>query len=236
VSQHQKLILVILVSLLGGMWIGYSLDSGEYKDQRFTSQHAATSTTASDNLITQLLQQVQQLQSDNRQLLQQLQAKSTQETTSSALQQNAKADGVDQQLHNKLQALEMEKQQRKADDFGAWVINSQKENSRFDLNNELSLRFEQETRDQVWAEQQENHYQQLFSNQEELRDFALRTAECRSTQCEVTVSVSNSEQSQQLLETMTHALQGSVVLIATDEKSGTSKLYIGRDEESFEFN
>jgi hypothetical protein len=237
-AQQHKLILAILVSALGGMWIGYSLDSGsrDYKDQRYTSQHATSSAITTDTLNTQLQQQIQQLQSDNSQLLQQLQAQSTQQTTSSTLQQNAKADDVDQQLHNKLQDLEMEKQQRKADDFGAWAMDSQKANRNFDVNSELSQRFAQESRDPVWAEQQENHYQQLFSNQEELRDFALRNAECRSTQCEVTVSVSNSEQSQQLLQTMSRALQGSVVLVATDEKSSTSKLYIGRDEKSFEFN
>ena len=237
-SQHQKLILVILVTALGGMWIGYSLDSTEDKHQDYTSQYASSSATAIDNhaLITQLQQQVQQLQSDNRQLLQQLQAQSTPQSISSALQKNATADDAEQQLQNKLQALEMEKQQRKADDFGAWAMDSQKVDSNFDVNSELSQRFAQESRDPVWAEQQENHYQQLFSNQEALRDFALRNAECRSTQCEVTVSVTNSEQSRQLLQTMSRALEGSVILVATDEKSSTSKLYIGRDEKSFEFN
>jgi hypothetical protein len=238
VAQHHKLILAILLSAFGGMWISYSLNSKENKDQDYINQYTASSTAPADKqaLIAQLQQQVQQLQSDNSQLLQQLQAQSTQQTTSSTLQQNAKADDVDQQLHNKLQDLEMEKQQRKADDFGAWAMDSQKANRNFDVNSELSQRFAQESRDSVWAEQQENHYQQLFSNQEELRDFALRNAECRSTQCEVTVSISNSEQSQQLLQTMSRALQGSVVLVATDEKSSTSKLYIGRNEKSFEFN
>ena len=102
-SQHQKLILVILVTALGGMWIGYSLDSTEDKHQDYTSQYASSSATAIDNhaLITQLQQQVQQLQSDNRQLLQQLQAQSTPQSISSALQKNATAEDAEQQLQNK---------------------------------------------------------------------------------------------------------------------------------------
>lgn len=234
-SQHYKLILVILVAALGGMWIGYSLDSDKNKNPDYTSQQASSSVATDQALINQLQQQVQQLQSENRQLAQQLHVQ-THSVDSSSSQRNIDQKNVDRQLHDKLEALEMEKHQRNAEDFGAWALNSQKANPNFNLDKELSNRFQQESRDPVWAEQQENYYQQLFSSQEELRDFALRNAQCRSTQCEVTISVSNSEQSQQLLQTMTRTLQGSVILLSSDDGSGTSKLYIGRDEKSFEFN
>lgn len=224
----------------GGVWIGHSLKTGKNENQNTSNQHLAASSarnTDSNILVDQLQQQILVLQNKNRALLQQLQAQSSPHTLAqSSEQQTSVSSETNQLLQDKLHALEMEQQLRKANDFGNWVMEAQRSNNRFELNSELSHRFAQENREYVWAEQQENHYRQLFSNKEGLRGFAFRDTECRSTQCEVTVSISNSEQSQQLLRTISLALQDSVVLLATDEQRGISKLYISRSEKGFEFN
>ena len=137
---------------------------------------------------------------------------------------------------NRLQTLEMEKQQRKANDFDNWIMRSQSSNGQFNLNDELAHRFEQEARDPIWAEQEENHYQQLFSTRDEFREFALRDAQCRNTQCEVTVSTANPEQSLQLLQAINSTREDTEVLVVTDEKSGINKLYISSNKKGFEFN
>jgi len=231
-AQHYKFALVVLIAVLGGTWLGHSFIPVVNENQSNTSQQLTTSSAANiDNniLVERLQQQIQELHHQNRLLLQQLRAQSSTQQTSASSEANP-------QLQDKLHALEMEKQLRRANDFGRWVMDAQRSNTRFDLNSELSHRFAQESRDPVWAEQQENHYRQLFSSKEELRGFAFRDTQCRSTQCEITVSISNSEQSQQLLQTMSKALQGSAILLATDEQQGTSKLYISSTEKGFEFN
>ncbi len=114
-------------------------------------------------------------------------------------------------------------------------MSKQKADKQFDLNNELSRRFEQESVDPIWAEKEENHYRQLFSSKDNLRNFALRDTQCRSTQCEVTFSTSNPEQSFQLLQTISNELQGAEILVATDETYGTSKLYIN-SQKGFELH
>lgn len=237
VSQHHKLILVFFATAIGSAWTGYSLNSDNNKNQDYAGQTTNSSAAAVDHeLIDQLQQKIQQLQNENNQLARQLHSQSVQTVVPSSNTQSPDQHQIDQQLNEKLQALEMEKHQRKAEDFGAWALKAQQENRSFNLDNELANRFHQESRDSVWADQQESYYQQLFSSEEALRDFALRDTQCRSTQCEVTISVNNAEQSQQLLQTMSRTLQGVVILLSSDEGSGTSKLYIGRDEKSFEFN
>lgn len=239
-TQHYKFIMPVLIAVFGGVWIGHSLKTGKNEDQNTSNQHlAASSARNTDNniLVDQLQQQILALQNENRLLLQQLQTQSPPHTlTQSSQQHTSISSETNQLLQDKLHALEMERQLRKANDFGNWVMEAQRSNTRFELNGELSHRFAQENREPVWAEQQEIHFRQLFTNKEELRGFAFRDAECRSTQCEITVSVSNSEQSQQLLRTMSTALQDSVVLLAIDEQQGISRLYISSSEKGFEFN
>jgi len=236
-AQHYKFIMPVLIALLGSAWIFHSLKTGKNENQNTSNQHIATSSarnTDNNVLVNQLQQQILALQNENRELLQQLRTQPPSHTFIQSEQQTSVSNETNQLLQDKLDALEMEQQLRKANDFGNWIMRSQSTNGQFNLNEELAHRFEQETRDPIWAEQEENRYQQLFRTQDEFREFALRDTQCRNTQCEVTVSTANPEQSHQLLQAINNTLQGAEVLVVTDEQSGISKLYIG--SKGFEFN
>lgn len=233
-ARDYKLALPVLIAVFVGTWIGHSLDFRADDNQNPTSQQRASSSIANtDNnaLIARLQQQIQALHSENRLLVQQLQTQSTKPGE----QQSSAKPAPNQQLQDQLHALETEKQLRKAEDFSKWIMESQNASAAFNLNKELLHRFEQEPRNPEWAEQQENYYRQLFSDKEALRGFAFRDTQCRSTQCEVTVSISSTEQAQQLLQSMNSTLQDATILVATDEQRGTCKLYIGSHEKGFEF-
>lgn len=235
--QHRKYYLPMLIALLGGTWIGHSLSSSTHNTDSHHQIAVSSSEVDNKSLIAGLQQQVQDLKDKNHQLTQLLHARASESPAlSPSTDQQKNITDTNQQLKNKLIELEIEQQLRKANDFGNWIMRSQNSNSQFNLNDELAHRFEQETRDPIWAEQEENHYQQLFSTRDEFREFALRDAQCRNTQCEVTVSTANPEQSHQLLQAINNTLQGSEVLVATDEQSGISKLYISNNKKGFEFN
>lgn len=238
--QLYKLVLVALTAGVGGVWIGQTLDNNDSKinsSQKIIDPSATV--TSRPDALSQLQQQIQQLQTENNQLKKQLQINIAQASTSTSTEQK-EIDNTSQSLTTHLQTLEMEKQQRKAADVVNWIKQSQNNNRNFDLNNELSTRFEQESRDPAWAEQQENHYRQLFTNNETLSGIALRNTQCRSSQCEISVGITNTEQSNQLLQTITKALASNdhpvSIMVATDERSGTSKLYISNNEDTFAFN
>lgn len=188
----------------------------------------------SDNLlIAQLQQRIDQLQSENQRLYSQLQDRSPQKHSSQA--EEVADTASSKLLKDKIDLLESEKQKRKANDVNNWIMDKQKTDKKFDVNKELSDRFERESIDPVWAEKQENHYRQLFGSQENLSDFALRDTRCRSTECEVTFSISSPEQSFQLLNAISSKLQGAEILVATDAAQGVSKLYIS-SQKGFELN
>lgn len=240
-AQHYKLVLVIITAVLGGIWLGQSFD---IKNKVGTSQPVIASSeniASQSSAFIQLQQQIHQLRDENHQLKKQLQINAIH--SSSAQPANIEVAGADataKKLTARLQTLEMEKQQRKATDVINWIVQSQNTNHNFDLNNELLARFEQENHDPVWAEQQESQYRQLFSNNKELQGIALRNTQCRSSQCEITIGISSTEQSNQLLQTMNKVLSDGdhpvAIMVATDERSGTSKFYISNNEDSLNFN
>lgn len=238
-----KWALVSVITLCTGIWLGQKYASGnsapsplEKSQQDSHSTHLKSAAQISSEQIQsqlQLQQHIKQLQTENLQLKQQLQALASPESHTSS-------SGADNELLSRVQTLELEKQQRKAEGIISWILKSQTADSNFDLNNELLTHFEQEVRDTAWAEQQENYYRHLFSTQEQLQGIALRDAQCRSTQCEITIGISNIEQSNQLLQTISSSLtadgQAVAIMIAADERSGTSKFYISNSENSFDFN
>ena len=239
-ANAYKPVLALLITAFSSMWIGHSLIASTDDNRCNANQQSgvlAVPDIDDSAFVAKLQQQIQQLQNENGQLQQQLHAQAiTPLPTNQTEQPSLGSSSSNQLLRDQLHALEIEKQQRKANDFGNWLMKSQSANSQFNLNDELAHRFEQEARDPIWAEQEENRYQQLFNTQDEFREFALRDAQCRNTQCEITVSTANSEQSYLLLQAINNALQDTEVLVATDEQRGISKLYINSDKKGFEFN
>lgn len=234
-----KLALIAIAAVFAGIGLGQKFEFDTH-NKVTTNQQSTTlpaNITDSSSETFQLQQQIRQLQAENQQLKKQLQIQHVNPPSAQpATQVNVTGD----EIATRLQTLEMEKQQRKATDIINWVMQSHNADSNFDLNNELLRRFEQENRDPAWAEQQEGHYRQLFSEQSELQGIALRDTQCRSTQCEITIGISNIEQSNQLLQTISSSLaadgQPVAIMIATDESRGISRLYISNNENSFELN
>lgn len=232
-----QFITALAITAVVSVWLGVQLaPSISAHSKPITAQPlSALPATNQDTekLIVTLQERINLLQNENQRLSSQLQNQALAKVSPQPEPVAITADTA--QLKEKIDSLEMEKQQRKASDVNAWIMNKQKADKQFDLSDELSRRFEQESVDPVWAEKEESHYRQLFSSKDSFRNFALRDTQCRSTQCEVTFSTSNSEQSFQLLQTISTELQGSEVLIATDETHGTSKLYIN-SQKGFELH
>lgn len=241
-ARLYKFAFVAITAGFAGIWLGHALSTHNNNSAIDQKNHSLSIESHSNtNDRQQLQRQIQQLQSENHQLKKQLEHDASHSSLTSTVSTiDVEQDDNRSQLASQLQALEMEKQQRKAVDVVNWIKQSQNNNRNFDLNNELSMRFEQESRDPAWAEQQENHYHQLFTNDETLSGIALRNTQCRSSQCEITIGVANTEQSNQLLQTITKALASDdhpvSIMVATDERSGTSKLYISNNEDAFAFN
>ncbi len=239
-----KWILISIITLCSGIWIGQKLESSasdNYQTKKPQNHFLAESTahTFAENAQLQqhLQQQIQQLQTENLRLKKQLQA---QTSSSPSGQHTSPPDTTENDIQHRLQILEMEKQQRKAADIVSWITEAQSTDNQFNLNAELEHHFEQENRDIAWAERQEGYYRQIFSEQDELQGIALRDTQCRSTQCAITIGIANIEQSNQLIQTISKSLaangQPVAIMIAADERAGTSKLYISNNENSFDFN
>lgn len=229
--------------------------SGALASQAFFSAPAATNSpaTATSNVpyppqlddstghtTTALQQTIGQLEQENQRLKKLLAEHSDRQAVAAKQSIENTTSTGQQQLQTQLQQLEMEKQLRKASEFSDWVLQAQQENPDFNLNQTLAQNFENEIRDPNWADEQENNYRNLFSETVELADFALKDSQCKSNQCELTVSIGNLEQSDQLLEKMNKVLaanhKNAALVIAADVQTGTSKLYISENPESFEFH
>lgn len=187
--------------------------------------------------IAALQKSIGQLQLENQRLQTLLAGHSQQPTAANAA---PNPNTTEQQLQAQLQQLEMEQQLQQANQFSDWILNAQQDNPAFNLNQTLAQNFDQELRDPDWADTQEHHYRNLFSDSTELAEFALRDSQCKSRQCELTVSIGSQEQADQLLEKMNRLLAAqnkkAALVVATEPQTGTSKLYISENPKSFEFN
>lgn len=129
---------------------------------------------------------------------------------------------------------------RTSEHFSSWLANAYKETGSFNLHDEMQRRFASESIDPLWAETQEKEYLALFSQSPELAGLALRETQCRTQQCALTISISDINQANALLEKMTKTLQQKsrhpLIVATPDEQKGITTLYIGKDETSFDFN
>lgn len=192
---------------------------------------------------TKLLnEQIAQLQQENKQLSAQLKQQNSrpsplpdqiaeteqQQQLANSSQSMSEKDGVDEQVL------------RKSESFSKWLEDAHKDDGHFDLNKEMQRRFNEEAVDPDWAAAEEQEYFSLFSQNPELSGLALRETQCRTQQCAITVSITDLNQANQLVEKMTVVLRQKnkypMIIAATDEQQGITKLYIGKDETSFDFN
>lgn len=245
-AQLKSLLLTAVVAALGGAYAQHLFTSPEHTVATDTKvaglDNSATNcsqvTYAAERINAQLQKELADLKAKNQQLLTQIYTS----TQTSAMPQKIAANQSEeqQQLQQQLRELEMEKQLRKANDFTTWLQKSQEADPQFNLNDNLAQRFAKEQRDPQWADAQENQYRNLFSDTPELAGFALTNSQCKTRQCELTLSVGSLTESDQLVTKMNEVLAGNnksaVILVAADANTGTTKLYISEDPTSFEFN
>lgn len=247
-TQVKTLFITISIAALSGALINHFLFPLSALTNRLATTSAAPALChnqteyASAQTTAALQQTIAQLQLENNRLKDLLDEHSSKkDLLANQINQAPTAPDENQkQLQKQLQQLEMEKQLRNANDFSSRIMDAQKNNPNFSLNHALAQGFNNEPRDPQWADEQENTYRNLFSATTELAGFALRDSQCKSSQCELTVSISNLEQSDQLLEKINNTLAANnkhaVIVIAPDAQAGISKLYISEDIKSFEFN
>nr|WP_324257000.1 hypothetical protein [Cellvibrio fontiphilus] len=245
-AQLKSLLLTAVVAALGGAYAQHLFTSREHTVATDTKvaglDNSATNcsqvTYAAERINAKLQKELADLKAKNQQLLTQISTS----TQTSAMPQKIAANQSEeqQQLQQQLRELEMEKQLRKANDFTTWLQKSQEADPQFNLNDNLAQRFAKEQRDPQWAEAQENQYRNLFSDTPELAGFALTNSQCKTRQCELTLSVGSLTESDQLVTRMNEVLannsKSAVILVVADANTGTTKLYISEDPTSFEFN
>lgn len=133
---------------------------------------------------------------------------------------------------------EYESRQR-SEAFTRWLTNHQKEKSWFDLGIEMRGRFDTEETDHIWALAEEAHLQSLFSQVPALAGVALKSAHCKSTQCQITISVMDNDHANETSMAISQVLgsEGTAQIIIDNQiQQGEAILYVSRNEKGFEFN
>jgi hypothetical protein len=189
-----------------------------------------------------LNEQIAQLQQENKQLSAQLKQQSSRPSPSPSQiaekTQHQQPANSNQSLSEKNRVDE--KVLRKSESFSKWLEDTHKDHADFDLNKEMQRRFDAEAVDPNWAPAEEQEYFSLFSQNPELSGLALRETQCRTQQCAITVSITDLNQANQLAEKMALVLRQKnkypMIIAAIDEQQGITKLYVGKDETSFDFN
>lgn len=142
------------------------------------------------------------------------------------------------QTANNLAKEDYELKER-ASSFTNWLTKNQQEKPWFDLGTEMEGRFESEEKNFAWADQEEGQIQTLFSQDESLSGIALKSANCKSTQCQLRVGVADQEQANQVAMEISKTLSGknfSQIIIDSRVKQGEAILYVTRSEKGFELN
>lgn len=152
----------------------------------------------------------------------------------------AQASVREQMLEQQLVQLKNQYHQQKSLNFTQWLGRATEKDKNFSLRETMQNRFNSESIDQAWAEPQEQQYTSLFSQDQQLADYALTSTQCRTTQCELSFHITNLDQANQLVEALAKSLQAKgqypLIIATPDQQQGITRLYIANDENSFEFD
>jgi hypothetical protein len=127
----------------------------------------------------------------------------------------------------------------RASSFTNWLVKNQQEKPWFDLGVEMEGRFENEEKNIIWADEEESQIQTLFGQEQSLSGIALKSANCKSTHCQLKVGVTDQEQANQVTMAISQTLSGknfSQVIIDSRIKQGETILYVTRNPKGFELN
>lgn len=127
----------------------------------------------------------------------------------------------------------------RASSFTNWLTKNQQEKPWFDLGSEMRGRFDAEETDYNWASAEEGRIQSLFTRQQSLAGIAVKSTTCKSTQCQITISVMDQDHANEMAMTLTKVLSSekfSQIIIDSQAQQGETILYVARNEKGFEFN
>lgn len=147
---------------------------------------------------------------------------------------------VDQPAQHEIDAIKAEYEfKQRSESFTNWLTKNQETKPWFDLGVEMRGRFDVEEKDHEWANREEGHIQTLFTQKEELAGIAVKSTSCKSTQCQITISVMDQDHANETAMAITKVLGAekfSQIIIDSQAQQGESTFYIARDEKGFEFN
>lgn len=147
---------------------------------------------------------------------------------------------LDQSVQQRIDAITTEYEvKQRSEEFTQWLLKNQKEKSWFDLGIEMRGRFDAEETDHSWALNEEAHLQSLFSQAPALAGVALKSTRCKSTQCQITISVRDQDHANEIAMAMSQVLgseKTAQIIFDSQVQQGETILYVARNEKGFEFN
>jgi hypothetical protein len=147
---------------------------------------------------------------------------------------------VDQPAQDQIDAIKAEYElKQRSEAFTNWLTKNQESKPWFDLGIEMRGRFDAEETDHSWAGAEEGHLQSLFAQEQALAGIALKSTTCKSTQCQITISVMDQDHANEMAMAVSKVLGAekfSQVIIDSQVQQGETILYVARNEKGFEFN
>lgn len=135
--------------------------------------------------------------------------------------------------------LELTLAELKSTNFMRWLSQKTNSNPDFKLGMEMQSRFNAESIDPVWAPDQEKKIGDLFVENNDLSGLAFRDANCRTTQCQVSIGVADVDQANLIAEKMASVMAKNhflSVIAVPDIQNGVTTIYLLDDKNNFEFN
>lgn len=176
--------------------------------------------------IIQLQNHNANLQLENNSLRQQLinRQNSSQLTTQNSTFANSTSSAVStssNQAESELAAVKLKMTEEKIHN----TLRNNNYNSSY-----LAKNFEDEKTDHIWAEAEQQKLSNLFINNDEFSNLALREISCRTTQCKISVAANTNEQANEALTKLSSALsennKSSLYFSDTDIANSKTTLYI----------
>lgn len=147
---------------------------------------------------------------------------------------------VDQSAQDQIDAVKTEYEfKQRSEAFTNWLTKNQETKPWFDLGVEMRGRFDAEEADHSWANEEEGHIQSLFAQEQALAGIAVKSTQCKSTQCQITIGVMDQEHANETAMTISKVLGGenfSQIIIDSQVQKGETIFYVARNEKGFEFN
>lgn len=150
------------------------------------------------------------------------------------------ASVINQTAQSEIDAIKAEYEiKQRAESFVHSLTKSREASPWSDLGGEMGERFAAEEIDYEWANREESHIQSLFLQKDELSGLAIKSTTCKSTQCQITISVMNQHHANETATTITKVLGADKfvqIIIDNHAQQGESIFYVARDGKGFELN